>query len=403
MTPDDQGPTPASFDLPAGKKAEMATPQTLAPDLLTATALFWRARYLRPSGMLPHLPLLFWLVDVLRPRQVVSRGLGDGVAYFAACQAIDRLGSGGACTAIVTGGPGTALIGADLADHNDRNYHDLSRLVTAGSEPAAALFADGSVDLLLIDQAGALSLTDSLPREWQDKLSARAVIVLCGTGQNARQDLFEGRPRISFAEGAGLVMILQGTDCDSRLEKLAEAGSYQTEMRAALHRLGEAHQFEWHHRVARDEISAARKAQADAESRQVNLEATHAMLTRAYAERSNVIARLQSDIFDVKTAQGERAELQRRLDIAQVEQDRLKAELDIRFREIAALTQFLEARARGYQGRIAKVTDGIRATEVAPLAHRLHEAEAGVEAILNSTSWRLTAPFRAIVLALRRR
>lgn len=53
--------------------------------------LLRRARYLEDSPFLHHLPFLFWLIDILRPRSIAQVGALDPVAYFAICQAMDKL------------------------------------------------------------------------------------------------------------------------------------------------------------------------------------------------------------------------------------------------------------------------------------------------------------------------
>jgi hypothetical protein len=383
-------------------------------------ALFRPVRYLRPSAALPHLPLLVWLVETLRPRQVLSLGLGDGVAYLAACQAMERL-QGGGCTAVLAAG---SPIAEDIADHHDRNYRDLSRLIAAPDGASRAgtetHFAAGSVDLVLVPGTG---MPDPGP-DWQHVLSDHAVILCCGTAApDMGPDLLPDRPRIRTVHGAEI--ILTGTDPRSAAPLDALVATQGTSpLYNILHRLGAAQAFESEIAIARAESATARAAHSAAETRAADLAARHDMLTQAYAERSGVLARLQTDLFDLRTMAEERADLQGKLDAA-------KAEIDARFREIATLTQYLEARAKAHEARIAtltqtltdsltrdltqnltetltrtlttEVTDRVRATEVAPLADRLRAAEAGTAALLNSTSWRITAPFRAVILALRRR
>lgn len=392
MTPDDQS-TPSAL-VPSGTSPA----QGPLPDLLLPAALFRPLRYLRPSDALPHLPLLVWLVETLRPRQVLSLGLGDGVAYLAVCQAMER--HEGGCVAIL---PEAAPVPAEIADHHDRNYRDLSRLIPApdgvhwaGTE---TYFPASTVDLVLVPAPDAQTLRALAESDRQRLLPDHAVIVLCGgdhaTGPADAPDLWPDRPRMHLDAGmghgaAGITLI----GPDPLLAPL------RGPLQGVLQRLGAALAFESEIGTARADIAAARAACTIAEARAADLDARHEVLTQAYAERSGLLARLQADLFDLRTMSEEHADLQRRLDAAQ-------AEVDTRYREIAALTHYVEARTRSHKAQIEKLsatlTDTIRATELAPLAHRLHEAEAATTALLNSTSWRITAPFRAIVLALRRR
>jgi hypothetical protein len=109
------------------------------PEIVTpasARALFWRPRHLAASDDLWHLPFLFWLTDLARPRVFASTGMEDGVAYFATCQAMDRTGGGGRCHGITAGAPDPGLLA-----HNESHYADMSRLAAGTARSLAGQFA----------------------------------------------------------------------------------------------------------------------------------------------------------------------------------------------------------------------------------------------------------------------
>lgn len=52
--------------------------------------LLWSPDYLARSAGQAHVPLMFWLVDLLKPRQTLSLGGAEGVVHAAICQAAAR-------------------------------------------------------------------------------------------------------------------------------------------------------------------------------------------------------------------------------------------------------------------------------------------------------------------------
>ena len=58
---------------------------------LSSKAMFWRPKYLCSSDWLDHLPFAFWLMESIKPKIVVELGAASGAAYFAFCQALDKL------------------------------------------------------------------------------------------------------------------------------------------------------------------------------------------------------------------------------------------------------------------------------------------------------------------------
>lgn len=224
-------------------------------DPLSTQALFWRAKYVKSSEFLPHLPFLFWLTSVLRPALVVQIGLGQGVSYFGICQAVDRLRLLTCCQGIVPA-PFTLSEGeyAELRSYNAQQYEDFSEISIQDPRAAVADHAPGSVDLLVIDLTLPAQQQEELIKLWHPKLSDRAVVLLRGTrnitaAEMARlRHLAQGRPAISFTRGSGLLAILYGAHQDPDLESLAspvQDHARQTTLLRMFYRLGETHELHW--------------------------------------------------------------------------------------------------------------------------------------------------------------
>jgi len=340
---------------------EMSTrpgPPPAIPDIVTpasARALFWRPRFLRSSPDLCHLPFLFWLIDLSRPRVFASLGLGDGVAYFAACQAMDRLGRDSLCHGLSADPPA-----AELRDHNDSEYGDISRLATGTARALAGQVTDGTVDLLALNGVPDAETIAALGDDWPRKMSARGVIVLHGVAHWPEDGparlyldrLGRDRPVISFEEGDGLVAVLWGADQPRQLADLAALDPMAPgagEVRHVFRRLGSAVQTEW---AARDSAARAEAAQARAsaaEAALAALEATRDAAARSLGElrdsheaRAREVAVLQAKLESAEAFRDATgmADLLRRHGAAQEEMGILRARLT-------------EAEARAADGRQA--------------------------------------------------
>ncbi|SIT74404.1 class I SAM-dependent methyltransferase [Pontibaca methylaminivorans] len=371
----------SALSQPRSPTLEIVTP-------LSTRMLFWRARYLDDSAFLCHVPFLFWLIETSRPKQFVELGLGTGVSYFAACQAIDKLDLDARCHGI---SPGSALP-EPVERYNAQNYGDFSRLHTDDLTHAAQRFDDGSIDLLLVDvdlgEAGAL---DCLSHDWMRKLSPRGILLLHGTNTRFADGyvrkflsrLLGSCPAITMEDGEGLTAVLYGEDRNERLVKLADLGFGMTgysEVHHVFGRLGAAHRFEWASRVAdskaaeaKKRIAAAEKALQATEERRETVQNKLDTLNKAYDSRNAQIATLQARFFDlqvteeqdeteaevlrrklaeVRTQYAEAvaardavlAEKQERVEGQAEELERLDAQKADRFDEIATLTRMLEAK-----------------------------------------------------------
>jgi glycosyltransferase involved in cell wall biosynthesis len=199
------------------------------PALGLSHSSFSQPNYICESARLEHGPFLSWLIDAQRPRRYVELGCGAGYSYFVACQAVDRLGIQTDCIGIDTwsGDEGTF---ASVDAYNANNYAAFSRLVrTMTFRDAAALFSDGSIDLLLMSGGHSHEDVSGILNAWRPKLGADAVVLLHGTSVRDRglgawkllESLRQDHPVHEFVHGNGLAVVAVG-DIPPRLALLFE-------------------------------------------------------------------------------------------------------------------------------------------------------------------------------------
>ncbi|MCV5768161.1 class I SAM-dependent methyltransferase, partial [Escherichia coli] len=81
-----------------------------------------------------HIPFAFWLVDTLRPRNIVELGTHYGSSYFSFCQAVSKLDLETCCFAVDTwgGDEHAGLYGEEVyrqvSEYNQQHYSGFSTL-----------------------------------------------------------------------------------------------------------------------------------------------------------------------------------------------------------------------------------------------------------------------------------
>ena len=301
--------------------------------------LFWRARYLRQDAGLPHLPFLFWLVSEMRPRRAVTLGVTSGVLHFALCQAVDKIGSDTLCHGLGAWSDEDGAAGPPegVVAHNADHYGDFSSLAATDDEHGAGRFADGSVDLLIVEGPPAGAGLESVARSWLPRLSERGVVFLPGADgldrEAAERFGIQRGPqrRIRLEHGGGLTVLLTGAEQPERIERLAalEADSPgEVAIHRLLARLGTLHVDEWRarHESARADGLAASLERMVAEREGLDDERAAlakrlAELGDAYELRHERVARAEAALCDLREDLGlarealARAERKRRTDV----------------------------------------------------------------------------------------
>jgi GT2 family glycosyltransferase/glycosyltransferase involved in cell wall biosynthesis len=160
-----------------------------------------------------HLALLYDLVADARPKRVVVVGFGDGQAFFTFCQAASEQKIDCECVAVRRDRPGEAA-NDDAAWRNGREYGEEfygPRVRFLMSAAALTEIAEGSVDLLFLDDSDSGTEIRQDLSTWEAKLAPGALVLIHGLGlerQDAPKASWEewvaGRSQAFFRDGLGL-------------------------------------------------------------------------------------------------------------------------------------------------------------------------------------------------------
>ncbi len=185
-----------------------------------SNASFWLPDFFCETGWEGHIPFAFYLVDALRPKQIVELGTYNGLSYFSFCQAVAWLGLETRTTAIDTwsGNQGGLeydgdTVFASVAARNSQ--YPFSRLIRADFADAPVLFADCSIDLLHIDGDHRYERVAADFRRYYPKLSPDAIVLFHDTrlgGESGVWRVFEGLlfPKFEFFHDYGLGVLAMG-------------------------------------------------------------------------------------------------------------------------------------------------------------------------------------------------
>jgi GT2 family glycosyltransferase/glycosyltransferase involved in cell wall biosynthesis len=394
-----------------------------AIDALTAPELgplFWPpSRITLDSAWYGHVPFAHWLIGQHRPASIVELGTHNGVSYAAFCDAVlnEKLDARAIAVDTWKGDEHAGFYGdevyEELRKFHDHRYAAFSTLMRCRFDEALAFVPDGSIDLLHIDGRHRYEDVSEDFHGWVPKLSARAVVLFHDTNVRERDfgvwrlwsEVSVTHPSFEFLHGHGLGVLALGREVGGAVAALcalrdpAAIGAVRERFGLLGERwiagrdvrLGEAWRADLQAKLDKTKSDmAATKEWADAAQTEVNkLFPLYEALQETHRGVRSALARAR---YDVSARQRE---------IAELAAARAASEAEF-LREAQALRARLEAaeaRAALAEQRVAE-TD-----EYAALVRReLHGARAEIAALaearaqlMNSTSWRLTAPLRRLM------
>jgi O-antigen biosynthesis protein len=363
-------------------RAEMLTDAGTPPlsSYLSHSSFLTPNRLLPESAWLEHAPFAFWLVEVLRPKQLVELGCSSGFSYSVFCQAVQAFGLDTRCCAVDSwlGDEQSGFYGPDVFTtfnaYNEAHFGSFSQLIRADFDEALQYFSDGSIDLLHLDGRHTYDAVKSDYGNWRSKLSERGVVLFHDTNVRERgfgvarlwQELSREHKHFEFLHGHGLGVLGVGANLPPALELLfrREADSALVQqVRHVYSRLGQS--------VA----DAARRPVLQARIQELEAQPLPDASARDHAAR---MARLE-------------AELGRQIK----RHNYLAATASQRTAEVETLTQQLGT-ARTELAAAAADGPALAAAQ----AHNRHLQDQ-LDRLHRSTSWRITRPLRGIATRLR--
>lgn len=407
-------------------------------------AAFWRPRHVEASPVLGQVPFLFWLTEVTGPRLILQVGLDDGIGYLALCQAAERLNNGTICVALDSRAP--VLTPALQAEH-DGHYSDFSQIIS--EEKTMAGLPEG-IDLLVIGGAPEPDVLDLLRDVVLPRLSESAVVVVMNPdavlADQATRSVLLGsdRLRMSFGPvmtgGTALDVILYGTKQPDQLRRLIAQNPGQSAwlaMRQAFNRLGQGvvaiqqtrdlsrdqnawktrlDRAETEHKALAKELQKAEASEKVQHQRQAEMAAKVHDLQKAVSdaedaysallsEREDLVKKLEELVYTTDQIERDKKIVQEnfaaQLGEMQHALDHARAEHNTRIEDIAVLTGSYEKERKEIEKKaVTQISEANG--QLATLRDELAEISAHRDALLHSTSWKITSPLRKVISTMRR-
>lgn len=200
-----------------------------------------------PSDWAGHIPFMFSLVDLIRPRRYVELGTLRGASFFAFAQAARDSGLETQAIAISP----WAVEPERAEDYEGvfedftfiaRKYDDFAGYLRLAPDEALHRFADGSIDVLKLDGFCGYDGLAATLADWRPKLSDRGVVLLHDIHAHGGEfgvwriwdELQAAHPTLAFRHAQGLGVACLGAKVPSALLTLAQAAGRDPALQTLL-------------------------------------------------------------------------------------------------------------------------------------------------------------------------
>lgn len=302
-------------------------------------------------------------METIRPGVLLHIGMRDLTSYFALCQASERLAAGTSCFG-VEGNNGAI---SDAVRKENAAYAGFSAI--EGHLEDVSIPDDAQIDFLVIQDPLDLTLAAQVSRLVMPRLSDRAVILICDAekvGTDALDAVLggQGKRTALFTRASNLpdcVLVLWGRDQPERLHALVRQQPGMPGLMAAdtvFTALGSG--------------LIAAKARDDLQQENGNLQIELAQAQEDLSARQQLLEHMQAEYHE-------------------------------RIEDIVALTAHFRAQLDDASGQ-ARARDAEASAlqqQMQDLTQRLDEVSRHRDSLLNSSSWKITGPIRAVMRAFR--
>ncbi len=301
--------------------------------LLDLPSLRFRPRFYSGGEARFHLPLLYDLVTLRQPARIVTLGYGDGQPHFTFCQALDEGKFGGQCLIVRRDRPGENPADDEAWQQavavSAETYRDVATLRSGNPVELAAERAEGSVNLLFVDDCDDSAVLSAELRAWLPKLVPEGLVLFHGLDLErdpaprlAWDELLRTQPTVEFHAGLGLAVAAQ---TEASLGKSFGSAAERVSLHALRHASAE--------RIAAEQLArAAGRRNASVDLQQVWFDSLLADRWEAQRIMDEQLQQLGERAADRVQAQrvldAQREQLQERIRaFDELHQDRLTAQL----------------------------------------------------------------------------
>lgn len=226
----------------------------IEPPFWLTPCSYWQPAHHPVSAWLTHAPFAAWLIDALRPAEVVELGTHFGFSCFAFAEAAGRLGLDTRISAVDSwqGDDHAGFYGDEVyesvADIAARDYPRSVRLLRGWFSDARPQFADGSVDLLHIDGRHGYDDVSEDYTQWRSAVGDGGIVLFHDIAERDNdfgvwrlwEELAGSERTFQFHHGHGLGVLAVGEPQAGPLRDLFAADeSTHDRIRHDFERLGE--------------------------------------------------------------------------------------------------------------------------------------------------------------------
>jgi glycosyltransferase involved in cell wall biosynthesis len=288
--------------------------------LLELPSLRFQPRFYSGGVARFHLPLLYDLVTLRQPSQIVTLGYGDGQPHFTFCQALDEGKTTGHCLTIRREWANERAEDDEAwqkaVAESAAQYSNLATLIAGPPAAMAAQQTEGSVDLLFVDDCDDCEMLREELYAWLPKVAPDGLFLFHGLAlqrtpppRRAWEEIVHGKSAAEYIDGMGLGVASAAT---SPLLGQIFGTAQEREELAAFYRL------------SAERIDAEHRAR-EAERRNLALELQHVWFDTVLADRWQAQKTMDEQAREIAERAEEKEERTRAFN--ELHQDRVKAQL----------------------------------------------------------------------------